>query len=182
MRNTALLEKIGIRHALLSALFFVPFLVATLVFWGPWFEQQYGAKVLDLALGLDATQVHDHLTRYGEAGRQMYLWFFLFDFFLPLFGAIMVGTWWLVLLKWIFPAEPKYWILAVIIAAIPMLADWCENLGFLIQLVYFPEISTLLGTATMMATKTKLFTLTLAQGGFVVVLLVYLLLKAFRKM
>jgi len=181
MNNIAMLERIGIRHALLSAILFIPFLVATLQFWGPWFEQQYGAQALDLALGLDATQVHDYLTRYGESGRQMYLWFFLFDFFLPLFGAIMVGTWWLVLLKWIFPAEPKYWFLAAIIAAVPMLADWCENLGFLMQLIYFPEQSALLGASTLIATKIKLFTLTLAQGGFFAVLTIFYCLRLSRK-
>lgn len=175
------LEKIGVRHALFSALLFMPFLLSTLMFWEPWFKQEYGANALDLALGLNAAQVHDYLTRYGESGRQMYLWFCLFDFFLPLFGAIMVGTWWLVLLKWIFPVEQKYWIIAVIIAAIPMLADWCENLGFLMQLMYFPEPSALLGALTLIATKTKIFTLILAQGGFFAVLTIFLMLKFFRR-
>ena len=181
MNKLAMLEKIGVRHALFSALLFVPFLVATLKFWGPWFEQHYGANVLDLALGLDAQQVHDYLTRYGESGRQMYLWFFLFDFFLPLFGAIMVGTWWLVLLKWMFPAEPKRWWLALLIAPIPMLADWCENLGFLTQLIVFPESAPVVGALTLMATKIKLFALMAVQGGFVLALIIFLLIKFSRK-
>jgi hypothetical protein len=178
------LETITWRHAAISALMFVPFLVATLVFWGPKFAQQFGVPVLDLALGLNGQQAYDIIGKYGEVGRQWYLGFAVFDIFLPAFGALMLLAWWSVLIRFQWPQQRKklQWVLLIGLA--PMGADWLENIGFISQVLSYPTFIPELGTLTLFATRLKVALLGLAQGGFVLLLLVVManrLWQFFRK-
>jgi hypothetical protein len=165
------LETLSWRHALISALLFVPFLVATLNYWGPTFAQQYSVPVLDLALGLTGQQAYEIIAQYGEAGRHAYFGFAVFDAFLPAVGAMMLLAWWSVLVRFQWPHDRKklQWVLLIGLA--PMCADWLENIGFISQVIAYPRFIPELGSATLVATRLKIALLSLAQGGFVVVLL-----------
>jgi hypothetical protein len=165
------LETLSWRHTLISALMFVPFLVATLNYWGPTFAQQYGVPVLDLALGLNAQQAYAIITQYGEAGRHAYYGFAVFDAFLPAVGALMLVAWWTLLVRFQWPHDRKklQWVLLVGLA--PMGADWLENIGFISQVIAYPAFIPELGAATLLATRLKIALLSVAQGGFVLLLL-----------
>jgi hypothetical protein len=174
------LETLSWRHALISALMFVPFLVATLKYWGPTFAQQYGVPVLDLALGLTAQQAYEIIARYGEAGRQAYFGFAVFDAFLPAVGALMLLAWWSVLVRFQWPQDRKklQWVLLIGLA--PMVADWLENIGFISQVIAYPAFIPELGALTLFATRLKIALLSIAQGGFVLLLLCVMLNRLWR--
>lgn len=160
------LQTITWRHAIVAALLFVPFLVATLRFWGPQFAQQFGVPVLDLALGLNGEQAYQIIDKYGEAGRRWYLGFSLFDMFLPAFGALMLVSWWSLLIRFQWPDDRNKLRLALWVGVAPMLADWLENTGFLTQVLIYPGFWPLAGDMTLLATRIKVALLGIAQGGF----------------
>ena len=142
-------------YVLLSLVAFLPFLAINNLFWTPLFVEQFGYVPLDLALGLDGPSVTEYLTAYGEEGRRWYLRFQVYDFFLPLFGAVMFVLWaaWLIRVYW--PAQPERLRFAWL-GTLPMIADWAENIGFITQLLIFPDVSVGLGDTTFLLTQIKI--------------------------
>ncbi len=153
-------------YVMLSLVAFLPFLAVNNLFWTPLFVDNYGYQPLDLALGLDGPSVYEYLTAYGEEGRSWYLWFQIYDFFLPFFGAVMFVLWaaWLIRTYW--PQRLDRLRFAWL-AALPMVADWSENIVFISQVLLFPEFSEVLGSAAFLLTQIKIVLL----SGFGVCLL-----------
>ncbi|ARN73381.1 hypothetical protein [Oceanicoccus sagamiensis] len=142
-------------YVMLSLLAFLPFLAVNNLFWSPLFIERFGYQPLDLALGLDGVSVQEYLTAYGEEGRSWYLRFQIYDFFLPLFGAIMFVLWaaWLITMYW--PEQPGKLRFAWL-GTLPMFADWAENIGFITQLMMFPEVSVDVGNITFLLSQIKI--------------------------
>jgi len=142
-------------YAFLFFLLFQPFLMLNNLYWSPTFLERYGVEVLDLSLGLEHHELVAILTTYGQAGRNHYLLFQLYDFFLPLFGALFIVTWLGYLLKRFFRDSYSVMRFAAL-GFLPMIADWSENLGYLYQTLFFPNVSTTVSTLAWYATHVKL--------------------------
>lgn len=142
-------------YAFIFFIVFQPFLMLNNMYWSPAFIERYGVEVLDLSLGLKHHELVAVLTTYGEAGRNHYLLFQLYDFFLPLFGALFIVTWLGYLLKR-FVGEDYAVMRFAALGFLPMLADWSENLGYLYQTVFFPNVSTTVSAFAWYATHIKL--------------------------
>jgi len=142
------------RYAFLFFLLFQPFLMLNNIYWSPTFLERYGVEVLDLSLGLEHHELVAILTTYGEVGRNHYLLFQLYDFFLPLFGALFIVTWLGYLLKRFFGDSYSVMRFSTL-GFLPMLADWTENLGYLYQTLFFPNVSTTVSAITWYATHIK---------------------------
>ncbi len=164
-------------YVLLSLVAFLPFLAVNNLFWAPFFIDRYGYLPLDLVLGLDGPAVSEYLIAYGEEGRRVYLWFQLYDFFLPFFGAIMFVLWaaWLIRVYW--PSQPEKLRFAWL-GVLPMIADWSENIAFISQILMFPTVSPELGSITFLLTQIKLMLLTVMGVGLLLASMALLVLPA----
>jgi len=134
-----------------------------------------GANILDFEFGYSTAQAHNMLTALGEQGRLFYLTKIIpIDFAFPLAYMLCYAGWVALLVKHISPLSAAKFLITLPLLA--MLFDWIENIGNILMLTQYPNISE---TAVSLASASGIlkFLFILGSMGTIIVLLVIYILR-----
>lgn len=131
-------------------------------------------QTLDTLPSYTPTEAYDHLSSYGEQGRQQYLLTELtLDVFYPLSTALFFGLLTLYSFRHGFPDQPwTCWFVLIPLAELAV--DYLENACVVTMLIRYPAELPLIAAAANVFTVAK-FALTLPELVFVVGLAAWLL-------
>lgn len=137
-----------------------------------------GHEAFDLQNKLTTAQIYEQLPAYTAESKRLYRRFFIIDFFFPLFASLFIGLLWAALLPR--PEAPVYqellrWNVPVL-ALLPALFDWGENVCFLIMVNRYPQVMPRLAQIAVVFKRLKLATLFATMGVTMLLLVVTLIL------
>ncbi len=99
-----------------------------------------GANILDFQFGYSAAKAYDILTALGQEGRSYYLFHILpLDFPFPLSGMLFYAGWIALLVKLVAPSSAAGF--TILVPLLSMMFDWFENIGAIIMLNTYPNLS-----------------------------------------
>ncbi len=136
-------------------------------------QQTNGHRTFDFQHALTVEDIAAQLPSYTPVSKALYRRFFIVDFFFPLIGALFIGMFWAALLKrqtapffqrlrgWYAPVWPL----------LATLADWGENICFLLLINRYPAPSPALARLGVGFKRLKLASLRGAMGGSMFLLL-----------
>lgn len=143
-----------------------------------------GVPPFDLQNGLTSAQVIEQLPHYTGEARQLYLQFTAIDYLFPFAAGLFLAAIAAFCLRRAFPGAYAMIngreLLPLLMLA--TLFDWCENIAALASILTYPDTSTALATALVVAKRLKL-TMVFSTQGLVVLLLsatVVLLMRRLR--
>ena len=118
-----------------------------------------GSIVLDMEFGYNYEKANKILTELGSEGREFYLNKLLpIDFVFPLSYMLFLTVWIAIFLNYIgFNNWYKYFICLPIF---PMLFDWIENIGIIVMLKNYPNLSEWVVYGASFATVLKFISVT----------------------
>ena len=122
------------------------------------FEAETGFQPFDLQNGLTPQQVLAQLPAYTDHARQLYFGFTALDYIFPFAGALFMSGIAAFCLRRSFPQ-----LYAALVARnlLPLLMlaslfDWCENVAAITAILSWPDTTTAMATAIVVAKKLKL--------------------------
>ncbi len=137
-----------------------------------------GHEAFDFQNKLTATEIYTQLADYTPESKQLYIQFFVIDFFFPLLASLFLSLLWAALLSR--SEMPLYQQLlrwnAPLFAFLPALFDWGENVCFVVIINHYPKARLRLARMAVVFKRLKLATLFASIAITLVLLVVTLIL------